>query len=175
LRKGIEKVFGKYALVQRCQWHKRENVISYLTKERQERFKIKLQRAYEETTYLCAKSHLLQIGDELKEINESAYKSLMEGLEETLTLHKLGLFEYLGMSLKTANCIESIMSQIGQKIDNVDFWRNSNQKQRWLAVALLDIEKMVKKIKGFQHIPLLKAAIKLIRFHRVRRGEWHSP
>ena len=160
LRSGIEKVFGQYALVQRCQWHKRENIVSYLTKEKQEVFRIKLQEAYEETNYFNAKSRLFMIGEELKIINESAYKSLEEGLEETLTLHKLGFFAFLGTSLKTTNCIESIMSQIGQKTDKVDYWSNSNQKQRWIAVSLLDIEKRLKKIKGYQHLPLLKKAIK---------------
>ena len=160
LRSGIEKVFGQYAFVQRCQWHKRVNIVSYLTKEIEEVFRIKLQEAYEETNYFNAKSRLFMIGEELKIINESAYKSLEEGLEETLTLHKLGFFAFLGTSLKTTNCIESIMSQIGQKTDKVDFWSNSNQKQRWIAVSLLDIEKRLKKIKGYQHLPLLKKAIK---------------
>ena len=38
LRKGIHNVFGKQALVQRCQWHKSENVIAYLPKSQQEIF-----------------------------------------------------------------------------------------------------------------------------------------
>jgi transposase-like protein len=160
LRKSIEKVFGKYALVQRCQWHKRENVVDYLPKSRQEIFRRELQEAYEEPTYHMAKNRLLSIGEELKIINESAYRSLKEGFEETLTLHKLGMFEILGTSLKTTNCIESIMSQIGQRTDKVDYWRNSNQKHRWLATALFDIEKRLKKIKGYQHLPLLRFAIK---------------
>jgi putative transposase len=160
LRKSIEKVFGKYALVQRCQWHKRENVVDYLPKSRQEIFRRKLQEAYEEPTYQMAKSRLLSIGKELKIINESAYRSLKEGFEETLTLHKLGMFEILGTSLKTTNCIESIMSQIGQRTDKVDYWRNSNQKHRWLATVLLDIEKRLKKIKGYKHISLLRFSIK---------------
>ena len=160
LRKAIKKVFGEYALIQRCQWHKRENIIHYLINARKDTFKKKLQNAYEQPTYQRAKSHLLYIGEELKLMNMSAYKSLMEGLEETLTLHKLGMFEILGASLKTTNCIESIMAQIGQKTDKVDYWKNSNQKHRWIATVLLDIEKRLKKIKGYQHIHLLRFAIK---------------
>ena len=160
LRKAIEKKFGEFALIQRCQWHKRENILSYLNIGIRETFKRKLQIAYEEPTYQSAKSHLLYIGEEFKIINGSAYKSLMEGLEETLTLHKLGMFEIFGTSLKTTNCIESIMSQIGQKTDKVDYWKNSNQKHRWVATVLLDIEKRLKKIKGYQHLNLLRFAIK---------------
>ena len=95
-----------------------------------------------------AKEALKRVKEELSFINESAVKSLEEGLEETLTLHRLGLFKELGKSLRTTNCIESLMSLIGQKTDRVDWWRNSNQKQRWLAVALLDIEPRLKQSSG---------------------------
>jgi len=91
---------------------------------------------------------LAKVGRELKPINESAVKSLEEGLEETLTLHRLGLFEELGKSLKTTNCIESLMALIGQKTDKVDYWKNSNQKQRWLATALFGYRTQVEQDQG---------------------------
>jgi transposase-like protein len=159
IRKAVESVFGSYALVQRCQWHKRENVVRYLPKRDQDRFRRALQRAYEEPTYEGAKVALEKIKTELAPINESAVRSLEEGLEETLTLHRLGLFEELGQSLKTTNCIESLMSLIGQRLDKVDYWKNSNQKQRWLATALLDIEPRFRRIKGYRHLSQLKNVI----------------
>ena len=140
IRKAIEIVFKERGFVQRCQWHKRQNVISYLPKSQQDEIRRKLQNAYEEKTYKEAKESLMEIRDELLEINESAARSLDEGLEETLTLHKFGVFEELGISFKTTNCIESVMAQIGQLTDKVDYWRNSRQKHRWIATALLDIE-----------------------------------
>jgi len=76
-----------------------------------------------------------------------------------LTLHKLGLFEKLGKTLKTTNCIESVMALIGQRTDKVDYWRNSNQKQRWLATALLDMEPRLNRIRGYKHLPGLRLAI----------------
>lgn len=159
LKKAINKVFGRQALVQRCQWHKRENVVSYLPKSQQEKVRKNLQGAYEETTYDEAKAALKKVRDELSLINESAVRSLDEGLEETLTLHKLGLFKEIGLSLKTTNCLESVMAQIGQKTDKVDYWKNSNQKQRWLATALLDIEPRLNRIKGYRYLPELRLAI----------------
>jgi transposase-like protein len=159
IRKAVEEVFGGYSLIQRCQWHKRENVVSYLPKDHQDRFREALQRAYESPSYKDAKEGLAKVGRELKPINESAVGSLEEGLEETLTLHRLGLFEELGKSLKTTNCIESLMALIGQKTDKVDYWKNSNQKQRWLATALLDIEPRLNKIKGYKYLPELRIAI----------------
>jgi len=161
IRKAVEEIFSRYALIQRCQWHKRENVVDYLPKATQAPFRKRLQRAYEEPTYEGAKRALMRVNRELSLINESAVRSLEEGLEETLTLHRLGLFEKLGKSLKTTNCIESIMALIGQKTDKVDYWRNSNQKQRWLATALLDIEPRLNRIRGYRYLPELRTALQM--------------
>ena len=162
LRKGIEKVFGKQALVQRCQWHKRENVIAYLPKSQQDIFRKKLQKAYQQKNYKKAKKELNSIRKELNLINQSAVNSLDEGFEETLTLHRLGVFKQLGISLKTTNCIESLNSQLGQYTHRVSYWKNSNQRQRWVATALLEIEPSLRKIKGYKYLPLLRQAIKRV-------------
>jgi transposase-like protein len=159
LRKAVYEVFGNKVLVQRCQWHKRENVVSYLPKGMQVSMRRKLQVAYEEPTYERAKEKLLKIRKELQLINRSAVNSLDEGFEETLTLHRLRLFRELGISLKTTNCVESLMALIGQRTDKVDYWRNSDQKHRWLAAALLDIEPRLRKIKGHKYLPQLRMAI----------------
>jgi len=73
-------------------------------------------------------------------LNQSAVASLDEGFEQTLTLHRLGLAKELGRSFRTTNCIENVNALLDQRTDKVDRWRNSEQKQRWLATALLDIE-----------------------------------
>jgi putative transposase len=159
LRKAIYGVLGDKALIQRCQWHKRENVVSYLPKSMQASMRRKLQEAYQQLTYEKAKEKLLKIRKELHLINQSSVNSLDEGLEETLTLHRLGLFRELGISFKTTNCIESLMALVGQRTDKVDYWRNSDQKQRWLGAALLDIEPRLRKVKGYRHLPQLRVAI----------------
>jgi len=159
LRRALYDVFGNKVLVQRCQWHKRENVIGYLPKGMQGSMRRRLQEAYEEPTYEGAKEKLLKIRRELQQINRSAVNSLDEGFEETLTLHRLGLFPELGISFKTSNCMESLMALIGQKTNKVDYWRNSDQKHRWLAAALLDLEPRLRKVKGYKYLPKLRAAI----------------
>jgi len=159
LRKALQAVFGSQALVQRCQWHKRENVVGYLPTAQQTAWRRKLQAAYEQPRYPEAKAALHRLRQELRLVNASAVTSLDEGLEETLTLHRLGLFEALGRSLKTTNCLESIMAQVGQRTDKIDRWRTSDQKQRWVATALLDIEPRLRRIKGYRHLPLLRAAL----------------
>jgi putative transposase len=159
LRKAVTTVFGAQAAVQRCQWHKRENVVAYLPKALQATWRRKLQAAYERPTYAEAKAALLRFRPELRLLNESAVKSLDEGLEETLTLHRLGVFRELGISLKTTNCLESLNSLVEQRVAKVDRWRTSDQKQRWLAAALLDIEPRLRRIKGFRALPLLRQAL----------------
>lgn len=158
-RKAVASVFGPQAVVQRCQWHKRENVVAYLPKGQQAPWRRTLQAAYERPSYAEAKAALLRCRQELRLLNESAVASLDEGFEETLTLHRLGVFGTLGTSLKTTNCLESINALVGQRTAKVDRWTNSAQKQRWLAAALLDIEPRLRRIRGYRSLPRLRSAI----------------
>jgi transposase-like protein len=160
LRAAVRKCFKKQALVGRCQWHKRENVVSYLPRSEQGAWRKRLQRAYERPTYAEAKEALEKLLAELDEVNQSAAASLREGLEETLTLHRLGMFGKLGRSFKTTNCLESINSQVEERCGKVDAWKNSSQKQRWLASALLDIEPRLRKVMGHKHLPALREALR---------------
>ena len=159
LRKAIHTVFGVATPVQRCQWHKRENVIAYLPEGQRATWRRKLQAAYEKPTYAEAQAALGRLHVELRLLNESAAKSLLEGLEETLTLHRLGVFAQLGLSLKTTNCLESLNALVEQRTAKVDHWRTSDQKQRWLAAALLDIEPRLRRVRGFRALPLLRQAL----------------
>ena len=104
----------------RCQWHKRENVVSYLSKSEQSLWRKRLQRAYGRPTHKEALEALEQLHRELEERNQSAASSLEEGLEETLTLHRLGVYGVLGHSLKTTNCIESVNALIEERCAKVE-------------------------------------------------------
>jgi transposase-like protein len=159
LRAAVRQGFAKRALVQRCQWHKRENVVSYLPQREQASWRKRLQRAYESPTYKEALAALKLLGKELELKNQSAAASLAEGLEETLTLHRLGVYAKMGRSFKTTNCLESVNAQIEERCAKVDHWKNSSQRHRWLAVALLDIEPRLRKVMGYQHLAELRASI----------------
>ena len=159
LRKAVTNVFSDRAAVQRCQWHKRENALDYPPKEKRPTFRRKLQSACEQPTYAQAKSALMKVRSELAQLNPSAVGGLDEGLEETLTLHRLGLAKELGRSFKTTNGIENLQSLVEQRTGKVDRWRNSEQKQRWLATTLLDIEPRRNKVQGFHHLKRPRAMI----------------
>lgn len=160
LRAAVRDVFGDGVAVQRCQWHKRENVVSYLPKGAQPAWRRKLQAAYAHPAYADAKRALLRLVRELRLVNESAAASLEEGLEETLTLHRLGVFPELGTSFKTTNLIESVMARLEAKTERVDRWRTSDQKLRWCAAALWAVEAQFRRVKGYAHLPLLAQALK---------------
>jgi transposase-like protein len=160
LHAAVREVCGSAALLQRCQWHKRENVLQYLPERHRPTFRRKLQAAYEQPTYEAAKRALNKLRAELTLLNASAVTSLDEGLDETLTLHRLGVFAELGTSLKTTNALESIHARVESRTAKVDHWKNSEQKQRWLATALLDLEPRLRRIRNYRALPLLREAIK---------------
>jgi len=159
LRSGVLAVFKNQVLIQRCQWHKRENVIAHLPKAEQKSWRGRLQRAYQRPTYKEASKALKELRTELDEVNQSAVASLDEGFEETLTLHRLGVFPLVGRSLKTTNVLESVNAQAEQRCGRVDHWKNSSQKHRWLAAALFDIEPRLRRLLGYRHLPKLREAI----------------
>lgn len=169
LYKGIMEVMGENAVIARCQWHKRENVLEYLSKENQEPFRQKLQTAYEQSSYDLAKKELGEIRKELQLINKSAVNSLDEGMEETLMLQKLGLFDKLGKSFKTTNCIEYVNRQLQDYTGRVSHWQSSDQRRRWVATSLLEIEPRLLPVKGAKHMGELRMALK--RFTTKRKQE----
>jgi transposase-like protein len=159
LRSSVKKAFRGRAVVQRCMWHKRENIVSYLAKSEQVFWRRRLQLALDRPTEAEARRQLMSLHKELEEKNQSAAASLMEGLEEILTLHRLGVYGVLGRSFKTTNCIESVNARVEERCLKIDSWKNSSQKERWLVTALLDIEPRMHRVMGHRHLSKLRAAI----------------
>ena len=143
--------------MQRCQYHKRQNVVSYLSKSEQSGMGRKMEAAYGKPRYEAAKAALDALKPGLKLMNQSALHSLEEGMEETL--HRLGLTPMLKDSFRTTNCIENVNSLLEQLTHNVRRWTNSSQRHRWVATALLDIEPRLRRVKGYRHLPMLRQAI----------------
>ena len=133
--------------------------MSYLAKREQPVWRQRLQRAYNRLEYDEALAALQSLQHELEDRNQSAAGSLAEGLDETLTLHRLGVYGVLGRSLKTTNGLESINALIEERCSKVDHWQNSSQRHRWLATALLDIEPRLRKVMGYRHLPRLRDAL----------------
>ncbi|MGB8592529.1 MAG: IS256 family transposase [Candidatus Acidiferrales bacterium] len=155
LRAAIEKVFGERAEVQRCQIHKRRNVKDHLPENCQKDYDRRIRNAYAMTHYEEAKTELEKIVRQLERINPSAAHSLEEGLEETLTVHRLGVGERLWRTLSSTNPIESCLSTVERVARNVKRWREGDQSLRWTATGLLEAEKKFNRIKGYREIAAL--------------------
>ena len=160
LRSAIISVFGGNAFVQRCQEHKTRNVTDHLPDALQLEYRRKLKAAYNMLSYDDARRALTACVQELERRNPSAASSLEEGLEETLTLHRLGLPDELRRNLRTTNCIESAFSQVGYRTGRVKRWRDGVQVQRWSGCALLTAEERWRKISGWRCLGDLREAMR---------------
>lgn len=157
--KALKDKFGCKAVIQRCQYHKRDNVLSYLNKSDQDRFKRKISIAYSMEKYDEAKTKLYEIMDELEEKNLSAVNSIKEGLEETLTLHKLGVNVAFDRTFSTTNPIENVNSQIQNYTRKVKYWQNSKMRYRWIASALLECENNMRRVNNYKKLDLLQERV----------------
>jgi transposase-like protein len=159
MRKAIKDVFEDKALIQRCCWHKRENILSYLPEQMHSQIKSKYHKALEMEKYNEARSALIDLANELNVINKSAARSLEEALDELLTLHKLGINDQFASSFQTTNCIENVNSQLRKYIGRVKYWKNSDQRYRWIAAALTEIEGKSRKVDNFKNLKNMRTAI----------------
>jgi transposase-like protein len=159
LRAAVEKVFGARAEVQRCQLHKRRNVRDHLPEGCRADYDRQLRNAYAMSSYPDAKAALERIFRQLERINPSAARSLEEGMEETLTLHRLGVGTLLRRSLSSTNIIESCLSTVRHVARNVKRWQGGDHIARWTAAGLLEAEKKFRKVKGYRELKELAAKL----------------
>jgi len=155
LSAAVKKYAGEAAPVQRCEVHKRRNVLDHLTEEQKPMVAKKLNAAYALEDYAAAKLALTQLHRELMDLNPSAARSLGEGLEETLTVHRLKIPPQLRKTLACTNVIESAFSIVDRVCRNVKRWHDGDQRERWVGSGLLVAEKQFRRVQGHKQIPNL--------------------
>ena len=155
LSTAVKKYAGDSAAIQRCQVHKRRNVLDHLTDEQRPSVAKKLNAAYAMEDHAAAKLALTQLHRELMDLNPSAARSLEEGLEETLTVHRLHIPAQLRKSLASTNIIESAFSIVERVCSNVKRWHGGDQRERWVGSGLLVAEKQFRRIQGCKQISIL--------------------
>ena len=159
LHTAVRRHAGESAFIQRCQVHKKRNVVDHLPEEHKTDVRRKLQNAYSMADYADVKRALEQLHHELMHLNPSAGRSLEEGLEETLTLHKLRVPDQLRRTLCCTNVIESAFSIVETVCRNVKRWRDGDQIERWVGSGLLVAEQQFRKVIGYRQIPLLLSSM----------------
>ena len=138
---GTQGRYGKKLIHQRCTLHKDRNIQRHLPKRYRKRAHHLFATALEQNSYKDAKKMLQEFERWLRGINESAADSLLEALEEVLTLHRLKVPALLRKSLHSTNPIESMFSMVRSCERNIKRYRNSKMRQRWLAAVLLHCER----------------------------------
>jgi transposase-like protein len=162
LRKAIRTTFGVWALVQRCQIHKLRNVADHLPKGRQVGIKAAMRQAWKLGTDAKARHRLEQLAAQLEDEHPDAARSIREGLDETLTVIRLGLGGWLLKTLRSTNPIENLQGTIKRITRNVKRWTGGSMAMRWGVTALLEAEKRFRRLKGHREMPQLIASLEAI-------------
>lgn len=158
--KTLSESYGDDLIHQRCTVHKDRNIQHHLSKRYRDEAHRRFHRALALKSYTDAKTEFLSLEKWLRQINESAADSLLEALEEILTLHRLEAPELLRKTLLSTNVIESVFSRVRDAEKNLKRYRSSKMSRRWLASCLLHAEKGFQRIRGFQSIPTVIGNIK---------------
>jgi transposase-like protein len=155
LTAAVKKYAGEDAAIQRCQVHKRRNVLDHLAEEHKATVAKRLNAAYAMEDYAAAKQSLDRLHRELMDLNPSAARSLGEGMEETLTVHRLRVPMQLRKTLASTNVIESAFSIVEHVCKNVKRWHGGDQRERWVGSGLLVAQQQFRRIIGYKQIPVL--------------------
>jgi transposase-like protein len=166
LTAAVKKHAGEAALIQRCQVHKRRNVLDHLTEEQKPGVAKRLNAAYALEDYGAAKQALQVLHRELMDLNPSAARSLGEGMEETLTVHRLHLPMQLRKTMSSTNVIESAFSIVEQVCRNVKRWHGGDQRERWVGSGLLFAERQFRRVQGYKQIPMLISGLESLTLNR---------
>jgi putative transposase len=163
LRTAVKRVWGRHALIQRCQAHKKRNVQAHLPQKHWQELSRQMNLAYHETDYEEALKLLKLTARWLDRISPDAGASLREGMEETLTVVRLNVPEMLRKTLATTNPIESAFSVAQNVTARVKRWRDGDMRQRWCTAGLLRAESKFHRVKGHRYMPqLLKALDRIL-------------
>ena len=159
LSKVIRRTFGAHTPIQRCQIHKARNVIERLPKPLHASVRRALRQAWELSDADKAERLLRNLAHRLKHQAPGVAASILEGLDEILTVNRLGLPATLRRSLACTNSIENMMGTVRRVCRNVKRWQNAKMALRWTAAGMLEAVKGFRRLKAYKQLPVLRAAL----------------
>jgi transposase-like protein len=159
LRQAIDKTFGALALIQRCPVHKRKNVLGHLPQTARPSIKRALDEAWNAKDATRAQRLLENLARSLEAPHPGAAASLREGMEDTLTLLRLGVKGTLLQSLRSTNAIESLNDKIASYTRRVKRWQGGKMMLRWVGAAILDAQKGFRGVRGLKDMTTLVNAL----------------
>jgi putative transposase len=158
LRKAVLDVLD-HPVIQRCQLHKIRNVKDHLPQRLRSSIGRKMTDAYHAASALEAEAALLTLAKELDRTHPGAAASLREGLHDTLTVLRLNVSPTLARTLRSTNCIESMISVCREHAGNVKRWRDGQMALRWCAAGMVEAGKQFRRVNGHLHLPTLRVAL----------------
>ena len=160
LRKALGDVFGDAAVIQRCQLHKARNLDALVPKARQAYVRASLRRAYRAASAATARRQLTALATWLERNGHAdAAASVREGLEDTLTVLKLGLPPTLRRFFATTNCIENLIGTLRHVTRHIKRWRDGDMRRRWIGLGLLRAAERFRRIKRHGELGVLVTAL----------------
>jgi transposase-like protein len=159
LSRAVRDTFGDFALIQRCQVHKGRNIVERLDPSLHAGVKKVLRQAWDSATAEQAERVLRNLARRLDHDAPGVSASILEGLDEMLTVIRLGLPDQLRRSLGCTNAIESLMAVLRTVCRNVKRWRDARMALRWTGTAMLEGEKSFRRLKAHKQLPILRAAL----------------
>ena len=160
LHKAVMEVFGARALIQRCREHKKRNVTDALPERLRAAVRSAMNQAYATRETKRARRLLESLARRLEHQHPGAAAALREGLEETLTVMRLGLPENLERVLSSTNLIENLFGRVREIGRRVKRWQNGTMVLRWTAAGVLEAERGFRKLVGYRAMPSLVAALR---------------
>jgi len=159
IRRAIAELFGTLGVVHRCHFHKIRNVLGHLPEGMHASVRRAMQQAYESTDADLAHRQLQRLARSLEREHPGAAASVREGLEETLTLRRLGVAGGLYRSLRSTNAIENLNGSVVHFCRNVRRWRDGSMLLRWIGASLREAQTRFRRLKGFRDMKHLVAAL----------------
>ena len=160
LSKAIRRTFGRAAALQRCQVHKGRNITDRLDESLHAGVRKVLRQAWQQDDAAKAERLLRNLARRLEHDAPGVSGSILEGLDEILTVIRLGLPPQLRHSLACTNAIENAIGTVRTVQRNVKRWRNAEMALRWTAAGLLEAQKTFRRLKAYRQLPVLDAALR---------------
>jgi len=156
----IRATFGQDVAIQRCQEHKIRDVQGYVPVKMRKEVRTKMTAAYNAESEKAAWKRLDKLRLELSVVSENACNALLEGLPETLTIHRLGITGLLRQSLRTTNIIESAFASVKRYLGRTSKYQDEEQMELWITRSILETERHFRPVKGCRQMKKLREALK---------------
>ena len=167
-------MFGNDVPVQRCVQHKERNVLDHLPERDRQSVKVRVRRAWKETEHDVALEQLNALALELDHPHPGAAASLREGMEETLTVTRLGITGKLKLTLQSTDPCESMISTVRVIHRNVKHWTSGEMCLRWTAAGMLEAESRFRKVEGYRGLAGLAVKIERATLLRNRQLDTYT-